>query len=97
MKHVCLVEDEARVLGIVIVNWKKFEQRSRGKSCCLEKLVDGFGVTKTMAFSGTGLPFPVIIIRMERIVFSKHRRLSTIVASCRVSLADTCASFLNRD
>lgn len=32
MNHVYPVEDEARVLGIVIVNWKKFEQWSRGKS-----------------------------------------------------------------
>lgn len=32
MNLVYVIEDETRVLEIVIVNWKKFEQRSRGKS-----------------------------------------------------------------
>lgn len=32
MNLVYVIEDEARVLEIVIVNWKKFEQRSREKS-----------------------------------------------------------------
>ena len=32
MYLVYVIEDETRVLEIVIVNWKKFEQRSREKS-----------------------------------------------------------------
>lgn len=32
MNLVYVIEDETRVLEIVIVNWKKFEQRSREKS-----------------------------------------------------------------